>query len=72
MATAIDPAKVPQEESTKGGRSPDSITHCYRCGGLMVMEQLIDLPGHRCVQCGECIDPVILQNRLRSLPISLS
>ena len=38
---------------------------CSRCGGLMVREESIDLPAHRCVQCGEFIDPVILQNRHR-------
>ncbi|MGC4096001.1 MAG: hypothetical protein QM706_02705 [Nitrospira sp.] len=46
--------------------------HCARCHGLMVMEQGFDsLFGaseaatslRRCVQCGEVIDPVILQNR---------
>ena len=45
---------------------------CSRCGGLMVVEQCFDFlddSGHlsffanRCVQCGELVDPVILQNR---------
>ncbi|MBX3334192.1 MAG: hypothetical protein KF876_08710 [Nitrospira sp.] len=45
---------------------------CSRCQGLMVIEQGFDsLTGsgpanislRRCVQCGEVIDPVILQNR---------
>ncbi|MCC2641503.1 MAG: hypothetical protein K0S45_1916 [Nitrospira sp.] len=45
------------------------ITSCSRCGGLMVIEQQVDLPIHRCVQCGECIDPIILQNRRRSLSV---
>ena len=47
-------------------------TRCSRCGGLMVVEQCFDFlddSGHlsffarRCVQCGELVDPVILQNR---------
>jgi hypothetical protein len=38
---------------------------CPRCGGLMVHEESLDLSAHRCVQCGEFIDPVILQNRHR-------
>jgi formylmethanofuran dehydrogenase subunit E len=38
---------------------------CSRCGGLMVREESIDLPAQRCVQCGDFIDPVILQNRHR-------
>jgi len=45
---------------------------CSRCGGLMVVEQCFDFlddSGHlsffanRCVQCGELVDPVILENR---------
>jgi len=40
---------------------------CPRCSGLMVAEwcqDLSDYSARRCVQCGEVIDPVILQNRL--------
>ena len=39
---------------------------CPRCSGLMVAEwceDLSDYSGQRCVQCGELIDPVIMQNR---------
>lgn len=45
---------------------------CSRCQGLMVAEQGFDslvgtgpadVPLQRCVQCGEVIDQVILQNR---------
>jgi quercetin dioxygenase-like cupin family protein len=35
----------------------------------MVTEQQVDLPAQRCVQCGEIIDPVILQNRQRHPPV---
>jgi ribosomal protein S27AE len=54
---------------------------CPRCGGLMVIEPFVDiledrkapdLEARRCVQCGEAIDPVILRNRRRPLPSSLS
>lgn len=41
---------------------------CPRCSGLMVAEwcqDLSDYRAQRCVQCGEVIDPVILQNRLQ-------
>jgi len=41
---------------------------CPRCSGLMVAEwcqDLSDYSAQRCVQCGEVIDPVILQNRLQ-------
>ena len=49
-------------------------TTCVRCGGLMVGEFCMDLLNSsgelevetlRCVQCGEVVDPVILQNRRR-------
>jgi hypothetical protein len=45
---------------------------CIRCGGLMVTDFCMDLlfctgetdfAAQRCVQCGEVVDPVILQNR---------
>jgi len=49
---------------------------CGRCNGLMVEERFIDLlddTGNlqfmalRCVQCGEVVDPVILNNRGRNV-----
>ena len=49
-------------------------TTCVRCGGLMVGEFCMDLLNSsgelevetlRCVQCGDVVDPVILQNRRR-------
>jgi hypothetical protein len=49
-------------------------TTCVRCGGLMVGEFCMDLLSSsgelevetlRCVQCGDVVDPVILQNRRR-------
>ena len=39
---------------------------CPRCSGFMVAEWCEDLSDYtvqRCAQCGEVIDPVILQNR---------
>ena len=39
---------------------------CPRCGGLMVHEwgaDLVENAGQRCVQCGELVDSVILENR---------
>jgi hypothetical protein len=50
---------------------------CGRCGGLMVWEHYMDLQDDtgqigmtalRCTSCGEVIDPVILQNRVRPAP----
>ena len=48
------------------------VGDCPRCGGLMVTEEHDGLPAQRCVQCGEFIDPVVLQNRQRSLSIGMS
>ena len=42
---------------------PASATRCLRCRGLMVIEPCFDFLAWRCVQCGDVIDPVILQNR---------
>jgi hypothetical protein len=82
MATVMGvPAKDLNEENSIGWKKLVSATRCSRCGGLMVIEQgfdLLDRGGHfdfrawRCVQCGEFIDAVILQNRQRSLPIGSS
>ena len=45
---------------------------CPRCRGLMVQERFEDLPGDfggrhfqgvRCVNCGEILDPLILEHR---------
>ena len=61
---------VPQQQSIEvaacSGATIDSTDRCPRCSGLMVAEWCEDLSGYtaqRCVQCGEVIDPVILQNR---------
>lgn len=48
---------------------------CTRCAGLLVTEWCYDLDNAgthrietiRCVQCGHRVDPVILQNQIRSL-----
>ncbi len=48
--------------------SVHNTDRCPRCSGLMVTEwcqDLSDYRAQRCVQCGEVIDPVILQNRLQ-------
>jgi RNase P subunit RPR2 len=54
---------------------------CLRCGGLLVNEVSIDLfnssselecATRRCVQCGDILDPVILQNRrIRQEPMTV-
>jgi hypothetical protein len=42
---------------------------CNRCGGLMAYERfwglVEDFFGWRCIYCGEIVDQVILENRMR-------
>ena len=72
MATAIQDLLKESKEVYSAWRNSDRVTHCDRCGGFMVTEQLIDQPAHRCVQCGEIIDAVILQNRRRGLSVGMN
>jgi hypothetical protein len=67
MGTAL---AVPQQQSievaARSGATIHSTDRCPRCSGLMVAEwcqDRSDYTAQRCVQCGEVIDPVILQNR---------
>ena len=48
------------------------VSMCMRCGGLMVNDFCMDVlnsvgesrfDAKRCVQCGEVVDPMILENR---------
>lgn len=54
---------------------------CQRCGGMLVVDHCLDLLSStgqlevtalRCVQCGDLIDPVILQHRRRRGSVSAS
>jgi len=73
MATAVGfPLEDLKEVDVADWMVLISAERCVRCGGLMVTEQCFDLLSdsgyleflaRRCVQCGELIDPVILQNR---------
>ncbi len=63
MVAATRPEMETQEERSFWWKRHEGLNHCSRCGGFMVMEPLADLPARRCVQCGEVVDPVILQNR---------
>ena len=67
MGTAL---AVTQQQSNEAAARSWARTHradrCPRCNGLMVAEwcqDLSDYSAQRCVQCGELIDPVILENR---------
>jgi hypothetical protein len=71
MAKAIEVRQQAREIANPGAIQDQN---CRRCGGLMVGEFCLDLLNgtgeleflaSRCVQCGEIIDPVILQNRKR-------
>lgn len=73
MATAVDLTK--NERTGRNRLEPNRIFNsvpCSRCTGLMVVEQGFesmlgsseaDVLLRRCVQCGDIVDPVILQNR---------
>jgi len=69
------------ERKPRGVENPAGSIRCSRCNGLMVVEEGFDsLLGvsetaaflRRCVQCGEVIDPVILQNRQSQFAYALS
>ena len=73
MVTAVGFLELDlQEADVAEWKELVSTARCWRCGGLMVTEQCFDLLSdsgyldflaRRCVQCGELIDPVILQHR---------
>ena len=69
-ALAVGTTLEQLDTRTLSGVRYESI--CTRCGGLMVSDfcrELVSSTGDlnfapkRCVQCGEFVDPVILQNR---------
>ena len=69
-----------QNQATSSAAPHEST--CTRCGGLMVNDFCLDVLNNtgesefaakRCVQCGEVVDPVILQNRgTRQVPMTVS
>jgi hypothetical protein len=65
-------AKELKHADTTSRKEGVSAMKCVRCGGLLVAEPCTDfwedvknLAVRRCVQCGELVDQVILQNRHR-------
>jgi DNA-directed RNA polymerase subunit RPC12/RpoP len=44
-----------------------TVATCLRCSGLILSESGTDLVVLRCVQCGERVDSVILENRRKAL-----
>jgi len=67
MGTALAGTQQQSIEATARSRArTHRADRCPRCSGLMVAEwceDLSDYTAQRCLQCGEVIDPVILQNR---------
>ncbi len=64
------------DKKLKGRERPADSIRCSRCSGFMIVEESFDsIVGaaygdflvRRCVQCGEVVDPVILQNRRSQL-----
>ena len=82
MARAlVEKTTEEQLQSQKTSYAVQDKSMCARCGGLMVNDFCMDLLNSfgeskffakRCVQCGEVVDPVILQNRrTRQEPIAV-
>jgi len=81
MASKVEPRMETGTFQDWGHSTPGhAATECHRCGGLMVREFCTDLLSStgeldfvscRCVQCGEVVDPVILQNRKRQQEMML-
>jgi hypothetical protein len=73
MATESEERTPREERGQMREKFPAACqSSCIRCGGLMVPEFCIDLlnstgeldcEARRCVQCGEIVDSLVLQNR---------
>jgi hypothetical protein len=65
--SGFQPRIEPRKRSFKGGE----IMRCNRCGAMMIYEEIYGNCEHcfggRCIVCGEIIDQVILENRLKCL-----
>lgn len=68
--------KMESRGATRTGIAPLYTRFCARCSGLLVNDWCSDLAngGHnaevlRCVQCGNHVDLVIAQNRIRTLDV---
>jgi hypothetical protein len=79
MEAALEMRTKTEKGSSRVCSTAFSNSTCPRCGGLMVGDFCMDLLkgserlevlASRCVQCGEVVDPVILQNRKIQHPSS--
>ena len=67
--------------TTRSTTKTSTQQSCRRCGGYVSHEMCIDLDSdsgystfwaHRCIQCGDMVDEVILRNRSLSHPEAVS
>lgn len=67
--------------TTRSTTKASTQQSCRRCSGYIIREMCIDLDSdsgystfwaHRCIQCGDMVDEVILQNRSLSIPEAMS
>jgi hypothetical protein len=73
MARALtEQARATQLDEHTVSSAVRHVSMCMRCGGLMVNDFCMDVlnsvgesrfDAKRCVQCGEVVDPMILENR---------
>ena len=68
-------------QTTRSTTTKSTRQSCRRCGGYVSIEMCIDLDSdsgystfwaHRCIQCGDMVDEVILRNRSLSIPEAMS
>ncbi|MEC4672674.1 MAG: hypothetical protein VST68_00665 [Nitrospirota bacterium] len=59
-----------------GGVSSLERRSCHRCGGFLAQDWIVSLGNdggdvevltHRCIQCGESFDPLVLRNRYSTI-----
>ena len=67
--------------TTRSTTTKSTRQSCRRCNGYVIHELCMDLHSdsgystfwaHRCIQCGDMVDEVILRNRSLSIPEAMS
>lgn len=68
-------------QTTRSTTTKSTQQSCRRCSGYVIREMCMDLNSdngystfwaHRCIQCGDMVDEVILRNRSISNPEAVS